>query len=64
MIDSNFSKLSKEELLVLCSRSINTMDGIWFVSVEDEFGFDTAMEIDMEVWKRYSGSITGLLMDF
>ena len=54
LIDSNFSKLSKEELLVLCSKSINTMDGTWFTSVEDKCGFDIAMEIDMEVWRRYS----------
>jgi len=54
LIHSNLSKLSKEELLGLCSKSINTLDGIWFISVGDKFGFDSAMEIDMEVWRRYS----------
>ena len=27
------------------------MDGLWFMKVEEEFGFDTALDIDEKVWR-------------
>jgi hypothetical protein len=32
-------------------RSYTSMDGLWFMKVEDRYGFDAAVDIDVEVWK-------------
>ena len=32
-------------------RSYTAVDGLWFVKVEEKFGFRTALTIDREVWK-------------
>lgn len=29
------------------------LDGLWFLKIEEEFGFDKALEIDDKVWKIY-----------
>ena len=46
------SKIPAEKLVELCSRSAYTLDGLWFSLVEEKFGLDTALEIDVEVWRR------------
>lgn len=30
------------------------LDGLWFMEVERPLGYDTALEMDVEVWKRYA----------
>ena len=32
-------------------RSYSAVDGLWFIKVEEKYGFETALEIDNEVWK-------------
>ena len=32
-------------------RSYRAIDGLWFMKVEEQYGFDRALEIDNEVWK-------------
>ncbi len=32
-------------------RSYAAVDGLWFVKVQEQFGFDKALEIDEQVWK-------------
>ena len=32
-------------------RSYKTVDGLWFVKTEERFDFDTALDLDREVWK-------------
>jgi len=32
-------------------RSFMSVDGLWFMKLEDKYGFDEALEIDVEVWK-------------
>lgn len=32
-------------------RSYKTVDGLWFMKVEQRMGFDAALDIDNEVWK-------------
>ena len=32
-------------------RGFGAVDGLWFMKVEERFGFDTALEFDNEVWK-------------
>jgi len=54
MPGSEYPQVSPKELLELCSRSINTMDGLWFLAVESEYGFETALELDLEVWRNFS----------
>ena len=48
--------LTKEELIkrVRLSAEISiAVDGIWFMAVEEEIGYDRALEMDIDVWKRY-----------
>ncbi len=40
----------KDKIEYLYKNYIKT-DGLWFVKVEEQFGFDKALEIDREVWK-------------
>ncbi|MFC1961951.1 DUF6125 family protein [Chloroflexota bacterium] len=46
------SQIPQEELLTFCSRSLYTLDGLWFVTSEEEHGFEKALELDIEVWNR------------
>jgi len=32
-------------------RSYTAVDGLWFMKVEEKYGFDSALDIDDEVWK-------------
>ena len=45
-----------DRLAEVFSRSITTMDGLWFLAVEEEYGFDAALELDIRVWEKL-GSI-------
>ncbi|MFB3895661.1 MAG: DUF6125 family protein [bacterium] len=45
------SDLTQEQITEYYHRSYKTVDGLWFVKAEEKFGFETAMEIDTEVWK-------------
>lgn len=46
------SQVPAEKLLELCSRSLYTVDGLWFTAVEQKYGLDVALELDVEVWRR------------
>ena len=53
----DLSELSKEqlvELVKLLAGNSTTIDGLWFTQVEDKFGIDAAIDIDMQVWRRYA----------
>jgi hypothetical protein len=43
--------LNDEEKIRYLKRSYSTVDGLWFMKVEDSFNFEKALEIDNEVWK-------------
>ena len=47
------SKKTLVELLKTYSKNSLTIDGLWFINVEEKFGLDTAIEIDTRVWERY-----------
>ncbi len=32
-------------------RSYKTVDGLWFMKIEEKYGFNAALEVDEEVWK-------------
>jgi hypothetical protein len=44
-------ELTQEQIAAYYHRSYKTVDGLWFVKAEEKFGFETAMDIDTEVWK-------------
>jgi len=47
-------QLSKEELADLIevySKLYSALDGLWFLSVEEEYGHDVATKLDIKVWE-------------
>ena len=56
MEELNLEKLSKEELVTMVkmySRLFLALDGFWFLGVEEEYGYDVALKVDMDVWRKY-----------
>jgi len=48
--------LTKEELIKMIktySRLFLALDGFWFLECENELGYDKALKIDLDVWKKY-----------
>jgi hypothetical protein len=43
--------LSDEQVAEYFHRSYQAVDGLWFMKVEEKYGFDIALNIDKEVWK-------------
>lgn len=43
--------LTADEKAQYLSRCFYSVDGLWFMKVEERYGFDTALAIDREVWK-------------
>jgi len=54
MATSDHLPIPKEILVEVCSRSLNTIDGLWFLAIEQKYGFDAALELDIEVWRKFS----------
>ncbi len=44
-------KLTPEQIAEYFQRSYTVVDGLWFMKVEEKYGFDAALDIDNEVWK-------------
>lgn len=44
-------ELNDKQIAEYCYRSYTAADGLWFMKIEEKYGFDTALEIDNEVWK-------------
>jgi hypothetical protein len=44
-------QLNDKQVAEFYHRSYTAVDGLWFMKVEEKYGFDTALEIDDEVWK-------------
>ncbi|MCJ7521037.1 MAG: L-2-amino-thiazoline-4-carboxylic acid hydrolase [Dehalococcoidia bacterium] len=47
-------KLNDKQIIEFWHRSYRTVDGLWFVKIEERYGFDTALDIDNEVWTVFS----------
>ncbi len=45
------TELSLSQIAEYFSRSYTAVDGLWFMKVEEKYDFDTALEVDEEVWK-------------
>jgi hypothetical protein len=44
-------ELSESQIADYFRRSYTAADGLWFLKVEEKYGFQTALQIDEEVWK-------------
>jgi len=54
-LDITLEHLSKKELLnviKMFSKNWLTVDGLWFTLVEDKFGLEAALDLDLKMWKR------------
>ncbi|MFX0201630.1 MAG: DUF6125 family protein [Candidatus Hodarchaeota archaeon] len=40
------------DLIKMFSKNWLTVDGIWFTLVEDRYGLDTALDLDLKMWER------------
>lgn len=59
MLSKFLESLSKQELLKcidILSKNLLTLDGYWFLGVEDRYGQEVAIKIDKEAWERYAVS--------
>jgi hypothetical protein len=45
--------LSGEQKIEFLRRSYIAIDGLWFLKIEEKYGFEAALEIDREVWKAF-----------
>jgi len=50
----DLSKGTLVKLVEMYSRNWQTLDGLWFRNVEDRFGLDVAVELDLKSWQRQS----------
>ena len=44
-------EISDKRIAEFYRRSFTAADGLWFMKIEEKYGFDKALEIDNEVWK-------------
>ena len=44
-------RLTDRQAAEFFHRSYTAVDGLWFVKLEQRYGFDTALDVDAEVWK-------------
>ena len=44
-------KLTEKQISEYFKRSYTAVDGLWFMKAEERYGFDTALDIDDDVWK-------------
>ena len=54
-MDNTLESMTKQELLnviKMFSRNWLTVDGLWFTLVEDKFGLDAALDLDLKMWER------------
>lgn len=54
-------ELSDKQISEFCHRSYTAVDGLWYMKVEEKYGFDAALEIDNEVWKVLPKIQAGML---
>lgn len=44
-------QLDERKMVEYFKRSYRAVDGLWFMKVEERYGFDTALDIDDDVWR-------------
>ncbi len=46
-------EIDREAIDELRCGALRAIDGLWFLAAEDRLGFEGALELDLEVWRRY-----------
>jgi hypothetical protein len=46
-------ELSDKQAADYFRRCYTAVDGLWFMKIEEKYGFDTALDVDNEVWKIF-----------
>jgi hypothetical protein len=46
-------ELTPKQIAEYFHRSYTAVDGLWFMKIEEKYGFDVALDIDNEVWKVF-----------
>ena len=62
-----YNKFTREQLIKLLGiygRLALTLDGLWFLAVENSHGIDTAIRHDEAVWRQYGRSEARVLKKF
>ena len=54
-------RLNNRQMAESFHRSYTAVDGLWFMKVEEKYGFDAALDIDNEVWKVFPKTQARLL---
>ncbi len=54
MPDFDLSAIPTDKFREVCSRTLYTVDGLWFLAVEEKYGFDVAFELNQVVWRQAS----------
>lgn len=54
VLKENLKKLTPEKQIEFLRGAYLGVDGVWFLVCEDEYDFDTALYLDVEVWKRFA----------
>jgi hypothetical protein len=45
------AELDSQQIIKYFHRCYKAVDGLWFMKVEERYGFDSALDVDNEVWK-------------
>lgn len=56
-MNESWKEMTREQLYRLienCSKNWLAMDGVWFQSIESEYGLDEAMKHDEAIWRRFT----------
>ena len=48
------TKLNFQQIVDYFTRSYRVVDGLWFMKVEEKYGFDVALDLDKNVWEVVS----------
>lgn len=54
MTESNLPEISPQDFKEVCARTMYSIDGLWFLAVEEEFGFEAAFALNQKVWQECS----------
>jgi hypothetical protein len=57
-------RLTSKQIAEYFHRSYSTVDGLWFMKIEQKYGFEAALDIDNEVWKVFPKIQARLLKSF
>lgn len=51
--ESRYLHIAESTMIGLCARDFYTLDGLWFSLVEERYGLEAALAIDVAVWRKF-----------